>query len=119
MPSPELVPNGSEPEHSPLLDALNAYVRHYTAGTITGVVKSSVMDAMNQEQRQSVYAEIAEKIWDLYSVIDVDLAVLILRKWLSIDPGSREARRALGSYLLAHGPDWDQEGYQLLEDAQE
>ncbi len=40
--------------------------------------------------------------------------IAILRRWLEVQPMSKQAHLALGSYLLAHGPDWDEEGQRLL-----
>ncbi|VTR96980.1 hypothetical protein [Tuwongella immobilis] len=105
-----------EPTASVLLDALRTYVDRFHAGTLDAGVKSTVVNALKTEERTRIYQEVADNIWDLYLILDVDLAVLILRKWMHLDPDSREAKRALGSYLLAHGPDWDEEGKSLLSD---
>jgi len=63
------------------------------------------------------FQRIASDLWDRFFCVDVDLMIEVLRRWLEIEPGSTEAQRALGSYLLAHGPDWDEEGHRLLAQA--
>ena len=58
---------------------------------------------------------IAAGAWDKYFSVNVDVMIAILRRWFAINP-SKESQHALGSYLLAHGPDWDEEGHELMGD---
>jgi hypothetical protein len=60
---------------------------------------------------------IANQVWDKYFCVDPKVMAKILRRWLEIQPHNKEARVALGNYLLAHGPDWDEEANQLLHEA--
>ena len=107
-----------EKQHAPLLALLDEYVERFNAGTVDSFVKSAVLDALEKQASPEVFRVISIDIWEKYSVVDVNLAIQVLRKWLHLEPSSQEAKRTLGSYLLAHGPDWDQEGRALLEAAQ-
>jgi hypothetical protein len=59
---------------------------------------------------------IANQVWDKYFCVDAEVMTKILRRWLEIQPHDKEARVALANYLLAHGPDWDEEANQLLHE---
>lgn len=104
---------------SSLLTSLETYVRCFEDDKLDSTARAAVVDAMNGESRPEVYRIIADNFWGRFFVVEVDLAILILRKWLSIDPTNNEAKKALGTYLFAHGPDWDQEAYALLAEPQD
>jgi len=79
-----------------------------------------VKDILNQVPLTNDSEElrlIAGQIWDKYFCVDPEVMIKILRRWLEIQPDNKEAKLALGNYLLAHGPDWDEEANQLLQDA--
>jgi hypothetical protein len=59
---------------------------------------------------------IANQVWDKYFCVDPEVMATILRRRLEIQPHNQEARVALANYLLAHGPDWDEEANQLLHE---
>ena len=100
-----------------LLFLMDEYVDRFNDESLTDQVKERVRSAASREDNRSVFREIAVELWGKYSCVDVDLTITILRRWLAIEPNSQEAKRCLGTYLLAHGPDWDVEGTRLLEEA--
>lgn len=101
---------------SRLILLLDQYVDQHRTGTLDAATQRGLLDALDQESSSVVFQLIATDMWDRYSPVDVDVMIAILRKWIAVEPASREAKRSLGSYLLAHGPDWDQEGAALLND---
>lgn len=60
---------------------------------------------------------IASQVWDKYFCVDAEVMAKVLRRWFELQPHNKEARVALGNYLLAHGPDWDEEANELLHEA--
>jgi len=94
---------------------LDKYAEDFNAGkspdpNLLLEVRGRLPEVTNPQQ----FRFIASNLWERYFCIDVELMIAVLRRWLEIEPGSEEAQRALGSYLLAHGPDWDDEGQRLL-----
>lgn len=101
-----------------LVQLLDKYAEEFNKGnppnpTLLAEVRRRLPEASDPEEFQLI----ASNAWDRHFCIDVELMITVLRRWLEIEPGSKEAQRALGSYLLAHGPDWDDEGHHLLSQA--
>ena len=93
---------------------LDKYAEEFNQGTPDTTVLDEIRRRLPTVNDPQEFQSIADDAWDKYFSVDVDVMIAVLRRWLEIDPFSREARRALGSYLLAHGPDWDEEGHRLL-----
>ncbi len=100
-----------------LVAALDRYVRAFQWGSVPANLESEVRTIALIEDDASVFKQIVPELWDRYFSVDVELMIDILRRWLEVDPESCEAKHVLGSYLLAHGPDWDEEGERLIDEA--
>ena|ERR1700730_8007294 len=100
-----------------LLPLLDKYADEFNKGTPDPTLLDEVRRRLPEVRDSQEYQSIAGMAWDKYFCVDVDLMIALLRRWLEIEPGSKEAQGALGSYLLAHGPDWDDEGNRLLSQA--
>ena len=100
-----------------LIRLLDDYVKEFNEERLDDRFTNAVLAALPGVNNPAVFGQIAADAWDKYSCVDVELMILILRQWLEIEPDSAEAKRSLGSYMLAHGPDWDSEGNALLEEA--
>jgi hypothetical protein len=98
---------------------LDQYARAFDQGAPDASLLEAAAKAAAQTTDPEVFRAIAGQLWDRYYVVDVDTMIGVLRRWLEVEPRSAEAKRALGSYLLAHGPDWDEEGRGLLAEARE
>lgn len=107
--------NASPP---PLIRLLDEYVEKFNEDRLDVQFKNVVLSVLPDEDSPAVFGQIAADAWDKYSCVDVELTISILRRWLAIEPDSAEAKRSLGSYMLAHGPDWDAEGKTLFEEAE-
>lgn len=100
-----------------LVAALDRYVRAIQWGSVPAKLESEIRSIALVEDDASVFKQIVPELWDRYFCVDVELMIVILRRWLEVDSESCEAKHVLGSYLLAHGPDWDEEGERLFDEA--
>jgi hypothetical protein len=98
-----------------LIDLLDEYSRRFETQGVDSALKERIATASAKESDADVFRRVSAAAWDKYSCIDVELMIALLRRWLVIAPDSMEARQALGSYLLAHGPDWDTEANELIQ----
>ena len=102
-------------KHDRLVPLLDKYAQEFNTGnppdpTLLVEARRRLPEVKDPQEFQFI----ASNLWERYFCIEVDLMIALLRRWLEIEPGRVEAQRALGSYLLAHGPDWDNEGHRLL-----
>jgi hypothetical protein len=97
---------------------LDEYVSRLDSGIDDRLV-SRIIEAVSNEEMADTFHRIGAHVWDKYSVVNVDLMVGILRRWLALEPDSVTARHTLGHYLLLHGPDWDDEANALLNAGKE
>ncbi|MEZ5944623.1 MAG: hypothetical protein R3C18_24815 [Planctomycetaceae bacterium] len=102
-----------------LIAALDKYVRAFRWGSLSASLESEIRLLVTEESNATVFEQIVPGLWDRYLCVDVDLMIDILRRWLEVAPGSCAAKHMLGSYLLAHGPDWDEEAEKLIDEAKE
>ena len=107
--------NAMNTPSSPLTRLLDDYVDKFGEDSLDDQFKKHILAALPDEDDPKVLGQIAADVWDKYSCVDVELVISILRRWSAIEPDSADAKRTLGSYMLAHGPDWDDEGKALLE----
>ncbi len=109
----------SQPTSRPneLAGLLTKYADGFAKNAADQALLEEVLRRLPQTNDPNELRWIADRAWDEYYCVDVDVMVPLLRRWLELDPNSKEAKRALGGYLLAHGPDWDEEGNQLLQEA--
>jgi hypothetical protein len=96
---------------------LQEYIRGYRQNAPDGLLLKRVLELLPHVNDPEELRPIAEHAWDDFLGVDVLVLIQVLRRWLELDPSNKEAMRHLGSYLLCHGPDWDGEGRQLLEEA--
>jgi len=99
-----------------LLDLLDAYAETFHQGSADDSLLTELDSLLLTLQDPGEFPIVWERAWDEYSCVPVDNMIRILRRWLEINPRSRVARLSLGSYLLAHGPDWDEEARELLDE---
>jgi hypothetical protein len=104
--------------HKSLVPLLDNYCETFDkVGIIDEVLVQKILTQVPLATDPEEFRLIASQLWDKYFCVDSDLMVCILRRWLEIEPQSREAKLALGNYLLAHGPDWDAEANRLVQEA--
>jgi len=102
---------------SGIISLLDRYAEEFNHGTPDATVLDEIRRRLPTASDPQEFRHIADNAWDKYFSVDVNTMIDLLRHWVAIDPQSKEAQRALGSYLLAHGPDWDDEGHRLLAQA--
>ncbi len=96
---------------------LTEYARRFSRNEAGSALLEQVVQLLPQTTDPEEFRTIAPHLWDEYFCVDAEVMIQVLRRWLEIEPSSKEAKRVLGSYLLAHGPDWDDEGTRLLAEA--
>jgi hypothetical protein len=98
---------------------LSEYAKGFWQNTPDESLLVKVRELLPKTSDPQEFHGVAQRLWDEYlcSGIDVLLMIDVLRRWLEIEPDSKEAKEALGTWLLLHGPDWDVEGHQLLQEA--
>ena len=99
-----------------LIQLLDEWVIRFEQGFLDDAFRERIQACVVVENDPHVFQQIAENMWDAYSCIDVEIMIEILRRWLALEPNSHSAKHHLGSYLLCHGPDWDDEAKSLLEE---
>lgn len=103
-------------EESRLIESLDEYVNEFRTNTLTSKRKDLIQAITLNEDDPLTFKDIASNIWDKYSCVDPYVIVIVLRRWIEIDPDSQEAKKILAGYMLAHGPDWDTEAENLLSE---
>lgn len=101
----------------PIAELLTQYARGFAQNVPEEALLAKVDELLPSASNADEFREIAGRVWDEYFGVDVDLMIRVLRRWRELEPSSKEAKFALGSYLLCHGPDWDDEGNRLLQEA--
>ncbi len=101
-----------------LASLLDDYARGFLEGTADPTLPEKVAALLSAANDVTEFRRIGARVFEEgFLCIPVDTMIGVLRRWVALDPGNAEARRVLGSYLLMHGPDWDEEGRRLLADA--
>lgn len=103
----------SSPE-TELVLVLDRYVARFNSDSIDEPLKKTVAEVASRTRDGNAFRVVADRMWTEYSCVDVLIMAKVLRAWLEVEPGSKAAKRALATYLLAHGPDWDNEAQELL-----
>lgn len=98
---------------------LSEYARGFWHDKPDESLVQRVQELLPEASDPQEFRAVANRLWDEYLCggIDVLLLIQVLRRWLEVEPESKEAKQALGSWLLLHGPDWDDEGNRLLREA--
>ncbi len=97
-----------------LVALLDEYVVQFDTGTPTASLKEEVRKAALLERELETFQFVASAAWDKYFCVDPEVLIFVLRRWVELAPECSEAKWNLGSYMLAHGPDWDEEARALL-----
>ena len=103
-----------------LIDLLDQFAMSYRQGSLDEVLLASINERLSRTTDPREFHLIAEKLWsNIAPWYDIPTMIRILRRWLEIEPNSNEAKGTLGTILLMHGPDWDEEGNRLVEDSKQ
>lgn len=106
-------------KRSDLAGLLSEYVRGFEQSQPDDSLLQKVQELLPQTNDPQEFRAVADRLWDEYLCggIEVELMIRVLRRWLEVEPEGKEVKRALGTWLLLHGPDWDDEGNRLLQEA--
>jgi hypothetical protein len=103
--------------HKSIVPLLDNYCETFHKGTTDEVLLEKIQTQLPLATDPEEFRLIASQLWDKYFCVDSGVMVRILRRWLEIQPQSRDAKLNLANYLLAHGPDWDAEANRLVQEA--
>lgn len=101
-----------------LKDLLERFLHGLQANALDESLLSLIRAAAGQASNPDELRSIAQQSLDRYFAVDMETMILVLHRWVEMEPDNKEAKGWLGTYLLSHGPDWDFEAQRLLEEAQ-
>jgi hypothetical protein len=94
---------------------LDDYAHRFWQGAVDESLPTTVAAMLPKVHDVDEFRAIGRHVFEeRFLCIPVDTMIGVLRRWVALDPNNAEARKTLGSYLLMHGPDWDEEGRRLL-----
>ena len=103
----------------PLIELLDRFVASNAADRWDMEALARIAELLTTSGDPEEFRRIADRVDEEYFIVPVDDMIAILRRWLAVAPTDPEAKRALGQYLYAHGPDWDDEARELIRQADE
>lgn len=103
-----------------LLDLVTRFAESYREDKVDERLLAEINDLLPRITSADDLCAVAERLWtDLAPWYDIPTMMRLLRRWRELEPASKAAKETLGTFLLMHGPDWDEEGQQLLAEARQ
>ena len=100
-----------------LVELFDEFVEQNKQGNFDESLLKQISNLTPLVEDAKQFRRIEKRLWSSVVYCEVLTTIALLRRWLEIEPDSKRAEAALGTFLLLHGPDWDEEAHQLLKKA--